>query len=371
MKVRSLFRRPLRRSPELVWGLAAGVVALAAAIAPALDRAGAARMALRRVDDLTNAVAGQPDLARVWARDIANLGLDVAPIAEVAGDLGALASWQTIGGCGAGAAGGSGVGIKWIGRNASGGLFHLELQGNYVQEPYGHDWVGVTLITKDVSEKWNLGVSVPYLYKFINDPYGLQVDVANKGPGDVNLMVTRRFGAINDTIAMAAVGVPTGTHDAKFRGTEVLQQERQLGLGKPTASLMIDHIMDNLWGPAVLGGTVAYRGGENELQNYRAATASLYGYVCYLMGPFAPAIGMSVSGWQDHDRDSGGIQRTPLFNVAGNASIEYSADWIAVLLGASLPYQYTGFDQDQNGRPQSPWSVGQWIFGLGVALAPF
>jgi hypothetical protein len=368
MKFRSLLR-PSRPSTHarLVLLAAAAVVLLALAI-PALDRAWAARAVLHQIDDVAAALARDPRSADVDLREAGAL----ASFASARATTADLASWQTIGGCGAGAAGGSGVGIKWIGRNVSGGLFHLELQGNYVEEPYGHDWVAVTLITKDVSEKWNLGVSVPYLYKFINDPYGLNVDLANKGPGDVNLMVTRRFGEINDTSAMLAVGLPTGAHDAYFRvKDEYLKQERQLGLGKPTVSLVVDHIIDNLWGPVVVGGTVAYRGGENELKNYRAPTGSLYAYACYLLGPFAPALGVSVTGWKDHDRNRGDEQGTPLFNVAANASIEYAADWAAVLVGASLPYQYDGLEQDQNGKPRSPWNVGTWIFGLGVALAPF
>jgi hypothetical protein len=360
MKFRSLPSR--LRWPSIV-SVTVAAVGLLALFVPAIDRAVAGRAAMDRLDALASTAAQHPADG--------SIGI-VATSFAISSPTSNLASWQTIGGCGAGAAGGSGVGIKWIGRNVSGGLFHLELQGNYVETPYGHDYVAVTLITKDVTDKWNLGVSVPYLYKFINDPYGLNVDLANKGPGDVNLMVTRRFGDINDTTAMLAVGLPTGAHKAFFRvDDEYLKQERQLGLGKPTASLVIDHIIDNLWGPVVVGGTVAYRGGENELKNYRAPTGSLYGYACYLLGPFAPALGVSVTGWKDHDRDRGEDQGTPLFSVAANASIEYAADWVAILAGASLPYQYDGLPTDQNGRPRSPWNVGTWIFGLGVALAPF
>src|SRR2546430_1184312 len=37
-----------------------------------------------------------------------------------------LASWQSVGGCGAGAASGGGVGVKWIGHSVSGGLFNVQ-----------------------------------------------------------------------------------------------------------------------------------------------------------------------------------------------------------------------------------------------------
>src|SRR4051812_27611791 len=42
-----------------------------------------------------------------------------------------LASWETVGGCGASAATGAGVGVKWIGRGASGGLFGVQTMSSY------------------------------------------------------------------------------------------------------------------------------------------------------------------------------------------------------------------------------------------------
>ena len=213
-------------------------------------------------------------------------------------------------------------------------------------------------------------MNVPYLYKFMSDPYQLNVDVANRGVGDVGLMVTRKLGAINDTSLTALVGLPTGTHEAKFR-SELLHQERQLGLGKPTATLTIDHTMDNLWGPVVLGGSASWRGGENALGNYRAPSASLYGYASHLVGPFAPAIGLVTTAWKDHDRDRGGLQRTPLFTAVAQLSIEWATDWAALLVGATLPYQYDGVTDDGAGRPRNPWSLGHLLLGAGLALAPF
>ena len=97
---------------------------------------------------------------------------------------GVLASWQTVGGCGAGASSGTGAGVKWVGRNVSGGLFHVECQANYIKTTYGYNYVGTTLVTRDLDEKWNLGASVPYLYKYMNNPYGQGFDVANRGIGD-------------------------------------------------------------------------------------------------------------------------------------------------------------------------------------------
>jgi hypothetical protein len=291
-----------------------------------------------------------------------------------AGRLGSvLASWQTVGGCGAGASSGTGAGVKWVGRNVSGGLFHVECQGNYVKTPYGYNYVGTTLVTKDLDEKWNLGASVPYLYKYMRDPYLLGFDVANRGIGDVNFLLTRRLGAINDTLVTLAVGVPTGAHDAHLlRAAEViLPQDRQLGGGTYTGSLQLDHIVDNIWGPTVLGAIASWRGGENDLRSYRAPSGTAYAYASYLLGPFAPAAGLSLTGFTRHDRDQSTEQASALFNVAANVSLEWSTDWIAVLLGASLPYQYDGIKVDSNGNARNPWGFGAWIVALGVAFSPF
>jgi hypothetical protein len=331
--------------------LAAGAL-LALALAPALDRMRAGMHAAQA-------------LSRPLAPTV------VPPLMALGGAASqGLASWQSVGGCGAGAGTGAGVGLKWIGRNVTGGLFSVESQASYAQTDYGHDYVSNTQVRADLSDKWNLGVNVPYLYKFISDPYLLNVDVANRGLGDVGVMLTRKMGAINDTSVIAMVGLPTGTHEARFR-TELLHQERQLGLGKPTGALTIDHIIDNIWGPVVLGGTAAWRGGENELGNYRGPSGSLYGYASHLVGPFAPAVGLVASAFKDHDRDRGGLQQTPLFTAVAQVSVEWATDWAALLIGATLPYQYVGATDD-GGKPiAKPWSLGHVLVGAGLTLAPF
>jgi hypothetical protein len=282
-----------------------------------------------------------------------------------------LASWQSVGGCGAGASTGGGAGVKWVGRNVTGGLFHLECQSNYVRTDYGYNYIITTLVSADVSETWNLGLSVPWLYKYIRNPYGLGVDLANKGVGDVNALLTRKLGPINATSLTLSVGVPSGSHDVRFRNTELLPQDRQLGLGKPTASLMLDHTMDHIWGPSILGGVLSWRGGENKLGAYRAPSATGYYYVSYMMGPFATAAGLSLTGFAGRDRDRGDEQVSPLFMAAANVSFEWATDWMALLLGASFPYQYDGDKGDANGNARSPWGFAPWIVALGVAFAPF
>ncbi|HEY0715081.1 MAG TPA: hypothetical protein VGF45_20535 [Polyangia bacterium] len=322
---------------------------------------------------------GQWDDERVIKRRLAALAGNDSPLASACADVGAthmtlpatdsatpLSSWQTIGGCGAGASTGTGAGVKWVGRNVTGGLFHVEFQANYVKMPYGYNYVGTTLISREVAQDLTFGVSIPYLYKYMNDPYGLNVDVLNRGIGDVNALLSYRFGAIKDWNTTLTVGAPTGAHDAQFRSI-VLPQERQLGLGKFTGSLLLDHTMDHLWGASIVGANVNWRGGENNLGSYRAPSGGLYAYTNYLIGPFAPAVGVSATGFAGRDRNQTSIQGTPRLSFAANASIEWSTDWVAILLGASMPYDYVGDNDAFKGA--DGW--GAWVVALGLALAPF
>ena len=180
-----------------------------------------------------------------------------------------LASWETVGGCGAGGTGGAGAGVKWIGRNTSGGLFQWMTQANYIRLDNGYNYIVTSQITRDLGQKWNVGFSVPYLYKYYRDYLLLPTDVSNSGLGDVQLLVTRKLGRTNATSVTASVGLPTATYAAAYKG-DILTQEKQLGFGRVTGALMLDHTMDQTWGLVVLGGLISYRGGENSLQSYRA-----------------------------------------------------------------------------------------------------
>ena len=297
----------------------------------------------------------------IWA--ISDAGVVTPRIARL-GPL--LASWQTVGGCGAGASTGSASGVKWIGRGVRGGLFAVESQVNYVKMPYGYNFISSTLVSYDVNARWILGASVPYLYKFMNDPYQVNVDLANKGPGDVALLLTRRLGDANAWKATLSLGVPTGTNDTAFR-TQLLPQDRQLGLGKPTAALIVDHTIDNLWGPVVIGGTANWRGGTNALQSYRAPSASVYSYVGTLLGPFMPAAGLSLTGFAGNDRDRGEPQALPRASVAANVSLEWATDWMALLIGGSLPYDIAVHSP----TVASTNRFGAWVLAFGAAFAPF
>jgi hypothetical protein len=268
-----------------------------------------------------------------------------------------LASWQTVAGCGAGASTGTGGGIKWVGRSVTGGLFQAQCQANYVKLDDGYTYVVNTLVNANLGEKWNLGVNLPWLYKYWRDPYGFGFDLSNEGMGDTSVLLTRRLGAINATSLTLSFGIPTGGHKAANRGSP-LRQDKQMGHGKFTGGAMLDHTFDNLWGPAVIGASVDYRGGKNELQSYRAPTASAYGYVGYLLGPFVPVAGLTVTGIRDKDQNEGREQDLPLLTVAANASIEWATDYFALLVGGTVPFDIKGQMQ--------PWTAG-----LGLSVSPF
>ena len=275
-----------------------------------------------------------------------------------------LSTWETIGGCGAGSSSGAGASVKWIGRSVRGGLFSAQLMASYLQVPDqynlsgGYNFSMVAQVTRDIGEKWNVGVAVPYLYKYYRDYYELPVDISNAGLGDVGLLLTRRFGAINDTIVTASVGLPTGVHDARYKN-DLLTQDKQLGHGRVTGSLMLDHVFDETWGLIVLGALASYRGGTNEFGSYRAPMGSVYAHAGYIMGPFVPALGLTLNGFAGHDLDRTLEQDSPLGTLGGSASIEWSNDYVAVLVGGSLPFRLPEFTREP------------WIVALGVAVSPF
>ncbi|HEY0710210.1 MAG TPA: hypothetical protein VGG33_25590, partial [Polyangia bacterium] len=293
---------------------------------------------------------------------------------EVGGDS-ALAAWQTIGGCGAGASTGAGGGLKWIGRGTTGGFFNVQLQSTYTRissdpEKPEHHVFGSALITKPLTDRWTAGISVPLVYKYMTNPYETEADLSNSGVGDISFLITRKFGPIGATSVTGTVGLPTGEYKGEYR-LKILNQSQQRGFGKPTASLTIDHVGDEIWGLTTVGGMASWRGGENEINNYRAPTASVYGHVGYFLGPLVPAVGLTLSGLTGHDRDQTVEQITGLYLATASASIEWAGDFVALIVGASVPYQYDGILENTEGQPRSPWGFGPWMVGFGLSFSPF
>jgi hypothetical protein len=283
-----------------------------------------------------------------------------------------LASWETIGGCGAGGTGGVGT-VKWIGRNTTGGLFQNTTQANYIPFAEGYNLTLTNLVMRDIDDRWSVAVLVPFVHKRYNNYLQLPLDISNTGWGDVNFMGTYKFGEIRDTALTAALGVPTGTHAATYKN-DLLTQEKQLGPGRVTGTLTLDHTIDQTWGFIVLGGLASWRGGENELHNYRAPFGSVYGYAGYFLGPFVPSLGIAMNGFLKSDRDRGVKQTVPLVLTSINASIEWATDWIAVLAGVSLPislYYDRSAKVDGEIVSDNPLGIQPWTASLGVSVSPF
>jgi hypothetical protein len=293
----------------------------------------------------------------------------------LAAPLGVLAAWQTVGGCGAGASTGSGGGIKWIGRGVTGGAVNSQFQASYTRlatdpERPEHHLFGNALVSTDLGDRVSAGVNVPVVYKYMRDPFHSGADLSNSGMGDISGLLTLKLGAIRATSLTATVGFPTGQHDGRYK-MRILNQSQQRGFGKPTASLLLDHVSDEIWGLTVVGASGSWRGGENEINNYRAPSASAYAYVGYFLGELVPAIGLTLTGLSGHDRDQTVEQVTGLYLAAPSVSLEWSADWVAVLVGASFPYQYDGVEKTTEGRARTPHGWGPWMVGMGFSFAPF
>jgi hypothetical protein len=256
----------------------------------------------------------------------------------------------------------------------TGGLFQLQTLATYTHLSDGYNLSLSTQVSRDLGEKWNVGLAVPLLYKYYRDLYHLPTkpaDVSNAGLGDIAGFVTRRFGEINATSLTLLVAAPTGVHDATFR-TIPLTQEKQLGLGRVNGSVTLDHTIDETWGLIVLGGSFGYRGGENELGNYRAPAAGVYGYSGYFSGPWVPSLGLSLSHFFGPDRDRGLDQEVQLWAVTGTFAVEWSNDSLAILGGVSLPFGW-----DKRGVVDGAAGAGEdaglqpWTAGIGLTISPF
>ena len=304
------------------------------------------------------------------------LSAGVGQSPELTGQTALLASWQSVAGCGASAATGGGAGIKWVGRSVSGGLFGVQCQATYSplladQNKSEHHFVVNTLITRDITDRWNVGVNLPFVYKYMRDPYQLDIDLSNGGLGDASLQVTRQLGPIGATSLTATLGLPTGKSDTTFRMSP-LRQHQQLGFGKFTGSLTVDHTLDETWGLMVLGITGGHRGGRERARQLPGAERER---ATRLPGSTSAP---SCRRWDFPARFSavttaiGARKRTARFFRSQGSwrSNGRPTGWL-LLVGASLPYQYDAVFKTSEGFPKSPWSWGQWVLGLGVTLSPF
>ena len=83
---------------------------------------------------------------------------------------------------------------------------------------------------------------------------------------------------------------------------------------------------------------------------------------------------MTFTGYarQDTRGDFGDTVNSPVATAAANASLEWSNDYLAVLVGAQLPYAIRGRNWSEG-----PWTPGAnfgwqpWTLALGLSLSPF
>jgi hypothetical protein len=345
--------------------LAAALVAAAAW--PAVQRWNARRAAAARLLVLEASAAGACGV------------FDPVLSVRVRGLGSMLAGWETVGGCGAGGGASVGTGVKWIGHGTTGGLFDVEQLGNYTlltdgtsfrSGSIGYQYVASTRISKDLSDKWSAGLSLPFIYKYYHDPRQNGFDMSNGGLGDISALLTRKLGPINNTKLTAIVGFPTASYRATFFNSELLP-DQQLGFGRVTGTVVLDQVFDQTWGVVVLGGAAGYRGGKNDAHNYRAPGGSVYGYSGWFLGPLVPVLGMTFTGYtqQDTRGDFGDTINAPVATLAGNASLEWSNDYVAFLIGAQFPYAVRGRNWGEG--PGNFFGWQPWTVALGLTLSPF
>ncbi len=273
-----------------------------------------------------------------------------------------LASWASVGGCGAagGSASAPGGGIKWIGRNVTGGWLdaqaittHTFAQGNRFTNL-------ATRLALSPTLRLDLALNVPIVYKVGDvNVLGAARTARISGFGDVSVEASYRLGPIQDHQLMLIASLPTGSADAVRQGV-VLPQALQLGAGVPGVVLQYEHTRDHDWGLLVAGGTVSYNGWENAIGDYRAPSATAYAHAGYMMGRWVPSAGLTLFGKPIHDRERGADRphdRDPLVTLVTSAGIEWSSDWIALLPAATAAFSPNGFES--------------LSLGLGIASSMF
>jgi hypothetical protein len=319
------------------------------ALAPLVDRAVARRQARRAVADAEAALRAaqrerrEPRALRCPAMDEALLG---ARSAEPE-----LVSWGNIGGCGVGGGASSSTagGAKWIGRGVTGGHLDLMCMSSQTMAKGGYFTAINTRFGTWLRQRWLLALNVPLLYKVrdVATLSGVDKQAAIAGFGDLSLELGRKLGITNAHLIELMVSAPTGSHDAVRQGV-VLPQILQLGSGVLTATGMYEHTWDRDWGLILAGGSATFAGWENGQGDYRASSAAAYAYGGYLLGPFVPSLGLTLMGKFGHDHQSLGPARKAiddaLFYTIFNAAVEWSIDWLAILLSTSTTVSYKGFE---------------------------
>jgi hypothetical protein len=288
--------------------------------------------------------------AAEWAGGLGpSRGATVAPFLAAAATSAALASWQTVGGCGAGGGSAStpGGGIKWVGRNVTGGAMHAQVLSTQTAADDNLYTSFASRLAISPRERLELALNVPVLIKSGEVAVlGQSKQALIAGFGDVSLEGSYRLGAIGAHQVLLVVSLPTGSADAVRQGI-VLPQHLQLGSGVPGATAQYELTRDQVWGLMLFGATASYNGWENDIGDYRAPSATAYAHVGYLLDRWVPSAGLTLFGKPTHDRERGAdrpAENDPLFMVVPSVGFEWSNAWIAVLPAATVGLSLGGFE---------------------------
>jgi hypothetical protein len=320
-----------------------GAIGLALLLAPVADRARSRGQLQRRLA----AVAAGADAANgAWS----SVGTGpVGPFLTAAADSPALASWRTVGGCGAGggSASAAGGGIKWIGRNVTGGALDAQVLSTQTFAD-GNQYTSIaSRLAMHPRDRLTLALNVPVVIKAGEVTVLGQTRQARiAGFGDVSLEGAYRLGAIGAHQLTLTVALPTGSADAVRQGI-VLPQHLQLGSGVPGATGQYELTRDQVWGLLLFGASASYGGWHNDIGDWRAPSATAYAHVGYLLDRWAPSAGLTLFAKPTHDRERGAARpadRDPLFMLVPSLGLEWSNDWIAVLPAATAGLSPAGFE---------------------------
>ena len=343
---------------------------IAAALYPLLDRHQATEDALGQVERAREHVVVFSDSWLVtdeWLLAVRDRG---------------LAAWGNIGGCGVSGAATSSGGVKWVGRGVTGGLVDVQCILSQTMFPDGAaQSTFSTRLGTSIGYKWLVAATVPFRYNVedVQNQFGIDVgEVHLPGFGDISLEGTRKLGITNAHTVTLSLTIPVGSHDAVRRGV-VLPQRMQLGSGVMSVAGVYEYTRDFDWGPMIFGGNVFYSGWENSIEergnDFRGSGAAGYVYAGYMLGPFVPSFGLNLTTKVTGDRGDGLPQAgQPMVMVSPTVAIEWSTDWLAVLLSASL--QLSLFEGSEAlfggaGDWEPVFELETWTVGLGVQTSIF
>ena len=349
--------------------LIVGLMALA--LYPLVDRQIARNDAMRQIDEVRSHQAAFGDswvVADEWLLAVRDRG---------------LAAWGNIGGCGVSGAATSTGGVKWVGRGVTGGL--VDVQCILSQTGFPGDGAQQstfsTRLGTSIGYKWLVAATVPFRYNVENvqNQFGIDVgEVHLPGFGDISLEGTRKLGITNAHTVTLSLTIPVASHDAVRRGV-VLPQRMQLGTGVMSVAGVYEYTRDFDWGPMIFGGNVFYSGWENSINergnDFRGSGASGYVYAGYMIGPFVPSIGLNLTAKVTADRqDNFALAGQPMVMVSPTVAVEWSIDWLAILLSAST--QFSLFEGSQAlfggaGDWKAVFELETWTVGLGVQTSIF